>query len=356
MLNVFRVEVEDGGARIGTLRGVAGGEEGIGGVKFVETPCALVVTRRGSLPNMPTQLYDLDEEFQNGMLQVPVLDFALLNPNDGMQGKDVIKKLGVHKFCGLQGRMVVLSFRAAGSQDFLFKVGSNRAFVRGELRGQTQSVKITVDEVIELQRSMQCEFFEPPSVPAYPHSSKKELASSVFRSLTYLDETITRRADTKGGILGVVQGGFNDEWRRMSAMETAKRAKDGNVYGFVLSGLGVGESPTEWERAIETATAELPREFPRFITGNGSPEELLSAIARGVDVFDCSYPFDTAEFGIALDLKNGEVVWSTRSRNMVTSLTLPLQWMCECFYVFVRFVRVGVDERGRGERKGERES
>ncbi|KAJ8908140.1 hypothetical protein NDN08_008235 [Rhodosorus marinus] len=304
----FHVEARSGKARIGSIKCSNNCEQGFQGRKVLDTPCALVLTRKGSLPNVTNELFPLTS--REALVQISLLDFAVFNANDALGGAEVISQYGkgVHGFCSLKGRSTILSVRAAGSQEFLFDVGARKDLIVGELRGQTQRVKVTVDDLLALQQAMSCEFFEHLSVAAPPNASKKQHESSVWRSLGFLDETISRRSSCKGQLLGVVQGGFEAEYRSLSAKKTAERAATGAIGGFMISGFGFGETPDQWETAVAAAVVELPDELPRILTGDGSPERVLRAIELGIDVFDCSYPFDVAEFGIALALESGKVL------------------------------------------------
>mmetsp|Transcript_8989 Transcript_8989/g.39666 ORF Transcript_8989/g.39666 Transcript_8989/m.39666 type:complete len:337 (-) Transcript_8989:11-1021(-) len=304
----FHVEARSGKARIGSIQCSDNCEQGFQGSKVLDTPCALVLTRKGSLPNVTNELFPLASS--EALVQISLLDFAVFNANDALGGAEVISQYGkgVHGFCSLKGRSTILSVRAAGSQEFLFDVGARKDLIVGELRGQTQRVKVSVDDVLALQQAMSCEFFEHLSVAAPPDASKKQHENSVWRSLGFLDETISRRGSCNGQLLGVVQGGFEAEYRSLSAKETAERAATGAIGGFMISGFGFGETPDQWETAVAAAVVELPDELPRILTGDGSPERVLRAIELGIDVFDCSYPFDVAEFGIALDLESGKVL------------------------------------------------
>jgi len=302
---VFQIETRDGSARTGVLRCTLGGEPGSGVVKEVKTPCALVLTKRGSLPNVAAELCPL--ALDDALLQLSVLDFAVFNANDGLKGADVIRRqnAGAHGFCGLQKKPLVLSFRAAGSHDYMFNLGNSKEQISGEMRGQTQRVKTSAEDVVKLQEAMSCEFYEAPSVPVRPHAGNRHLDTSVHRSLHLLDEVISKNAACVGGLLGTIQGGFEKDSRTLSAVETAKRAISGDICGFVISGFGMGESPQQWETAIHCSVSNVPEQFPKFLNGDGSPERVLTAIGLGVDVFDCSYPFEVAEFGLALDLETG---------------------------------------------------
>ena len=84
----------------------------------------------------------------------------------------------------------------------------------------------------------------------------------------------------------IVQGGVFDDLRKESAEKIASAGMEGNAIG----GLSVGEPAEEMYRVIEIVNAILPEEKPRYLMGVGTPANLLEAIERGIDMFDCVMP------------------------------------------------------------------
>ncbi len=84
----------------------------------------------------------------------------------------------------------------------------------------------------------------------------------------------------------IVQGGLDPRLRQRSAEEL--RALD--FEGYAIGGLSVGEPPREMYEAIEVTCPHLPTDKPRYLMGVGRPEDLLEAVKRGVDMFDCVMP------------------------------------------------------------------
>ncbi len=87
-------------------------------------------------------------------------------------------------------------------------------------------------------------------------------------------------------VFGIVQGGVHLELRRWHARELAAM----DAPGYSIGGLSVGESKEDMWAMTEAVTAERPVEKPRYLMGVGSPEDLVNAAARGVDMFDCVLP------------------------------------------------------------------
>jgi queuine tRNA-ribosyltransferase len=96
-------------------------------------------------------------------------------------------------------------------------------------------------------------------------------------------------------LFGIVQGGTSPSLRRESA--EALVALD--LPGYAIGGLAVGEPQAEMLATIEATEPYLPREKPRYLMGVGTPDDLLEAIARGVDMFDCVMPTRAGRHGTA---------------------------------------------------------
>jgi queuine tRNA-ribosyltransferase len=108
-------------------------------------------------------------------------------------------------------------------------------------------------------------------------------------------------------LLGIVQGGFSEELRAQSARELVHLGFD----GYAIGGLSVGEPKTLMWRLLGASLSELPEDKLRYMMGVGSPEDILTAIEMGVDLFDCVLPTRNARngqiftHGGRVNIKNG---------------------------------------------------
>jgi queuine tRNA-ribosyltransferase len=84
----------------------------------------------------------------------------------------------------------------------------------------------------------------------------------------------------------IVQGGIFDDLRKISAEKIAEKDMEGNAIG----GLSVGEPAEEMYRTLEIVNNILPEEKPRYLMGVGTPANILEAVERGIDMFDCVMP------------------------------------------------------------------
>lgn len=107
--------------------------------------------------------------------------------------------------------------------------------------------------------------------------------------LNSLDDTINRHQM----LFGINQGGILEDVR----IEHAKRISEMDLDGYALGGLAVGESHEDMYRIIEATVPYLPIEKPTYLMGVGTPQNILEAVERGVDFFDCVYPSRNGRHG-----------------------------------------------------------
>jgi len=125
-----------------------------------------------------------------------------------------------------------------------------------------------------------------------------------------------------GGLLGIVQGSVYPDLRR----EHAQRLVELDFDGYAVGGLAVGESKEQTWEAVEAAVSELPDDRLRYVMGMGYPSDLVEAVARGVDLFDCVIPTRHARNGVAFTA-NGRI--TVRHARFATDAR-PLDPDCGC--------------------------
>ncbi len=117
-----------------------------------------------------------------------------------------------------------------------------------------------------------------------------------LRSLKAHSEITIRNSDAGKpyqAVFSIVQGGVHKELRRISADFLTQHLFD----GFAIGGLAVGETKSEREDMTELVAAMLPEDKPRYLMGVGTPTDLLEAVGRGVDMFDCIIPTKMSQQG-----------------------------------------------------------
>lgn len=123
-------------------------------------------------------------------------------------------------------------------------------------------------------------------------------------------------------LFGINQGSTYEDLR----VDCMRRIRELDLDGFAIGGLAVGESADVMYRIIEAVEPEMPKDKPRYLMGVGTPENILEAVRRGVDMFDCVLPTRNA--------RHGHVFSSEGRRNLFNAKyeldTLPLDPECSC--------------------------
>lgn len=95
-------------------------------------------------------------------------------------------------------------------------------------------------------------------------------------------------------VFGIVQGSIYKDLRARSAREITEL----NFDGYAIGGVAVGETARQKQKVVEWVVPYLPKDKPRYLMGLGQPEELMQAVSRGIDMFDCVLPTRNARHGL----------------------------------------------------------
>lgn len=156
------------------------------------------------------------------------------------------------------------------------------------------------------------------------NSTSDEATTRAALELTtrWAHRSFAARGDSPQALFGIVQGACYPHLRK----ESASRITEIPFDGYALGGLAVGESKAEREDTTEFAAQLLPHDKPRYLMGVGTPIDLLEAVRRGVDMFDCILPTALGGQGVAftshgkIDLRRGVYRFGDE----------PLDRLCEC--------------------------
>lgn len=138
----------------------------------------------------------------------------------------------------------------------------------------------------------------------------------------WAERSLSARGSSEQSLFGIIQGACFPELRRLSASQITSLPFD----GFAIGGLAVGESATERNDMTELTAELMPADYPRYLMGVGTPLDLLEAVHRGVDMFDCIMPTAMGQQGVVftrtgrLELRRG--VYKTDER--------PIDVECGC--------------------------
>jgi queuine tRNA-ribosyltransferase len=125
-------------------------------------------------------------------------------------------------------------------------------------------------------------------------ADRERVARSTERTTRWLHRCIAaRRRPERTALLGIVQGGFEEDLRVAHAQELRELPLD----AFAVGGLSVGEPRDELFAMVGLTTPHLPAARPRYLMGVGFPIDLVDGVLRGIDLFDCVLPTRSARFG-----------------------------------------------------------
>jgi queuine tRNA-ribosyltransferase len=154
-----------------------------------------------------------------------------------------------------------------------------------------------------LGADIQMQFDECVRLPC----SDEEAARAMRLSLRWAERSRKAFRETPGrGIFGIVQGGASKPLR----IESAKALADMDFHGLAVGGLAVGEPQEVMLDMLETTLPHLPDHKPHYLMGVGTPDDIMKAVARGIDMFDCVMPTRAGRHGLAytrfgtLNMKN----------------------------------------------------
>ena len=207
-------------------------------------------------------------------------------------GHEIIRELGgLHAFMGWNGPILTDSggfqvFSMAG----LRAIDETGVRFRSHLDGSLQ--ELTPETSMEIQAALGSDvvmaFDECPALPA----AREAIAAAVDRTTRWAARS--REAYRgPGALFGIVQGGTHDDLRERSAAGITAL----DFPGYAIGGVSVGEPPDAIARVAGFCAERLPEGRPRYLMGVGRPEDLVAAVAAGVDVFDCVMPTRNARNG-----------------------------------------------------------
>jgi len=156
----------------------------------------------------------------------------------------------------------------------------------------------------------------------YP-ASEQQARESMELSLRWARRSKAAHGDNPAALFGIVQGGMYDNLRKASLQGLIEIGFD----GYAIGGLSVGEPKEEMLKVLEGLHPLLPRDRPRYLMGVGTPEDIVDAVSRGIDMFDCVMPTRNARNG---HLFTSEGVVRIRNSQYQHD-TRPLDPACDCY-------------------------
>ncbi len=283
----------------------------------VETPVFMPVGTNGTVKTfMPYELHDMD-------IEIILANAYHLYLRPGM---DVIENAeGLHKFSQWDKNILTDS---GGFQLFslssLNKVEDEGVYFNSHIDGSKHF--LSPANAVDIQKTIGSDIMMvldhcTAGNSSYEESLKALEITTKWAKISrnhYLNNVDSERQKQ----FGIVQGNMFHDLRKRSADEITNI----NFDGYAIGGLSVGESPDVFTDILSFTAPLLPEDKPRYLMGVGTPDDILTGVANGIDMFDCVFPTRIARNASALT-KNGRI--NLRNNKYKFDLT-PLDEECTC--------------------------
>ena len=238
-------------------------------------------------------------------------------------GTEIIKKHGsLHNFMRWEKPILTDS---GGFQVFslgkMRQITEDGVIFKSPIDGST--VSLDPEKSMDVQRALGSDIvmiFD--DCTPYP-ATKKQAMESMHLSLRWAERSKVAHAGNPSALFGIVQGGMHEDLRGESLEELTAIGFD----GYAIGGLSVGEPKKDMQRILNVIGPKMPENKPRYLMGVGKPEDIIRAVQKGIDMFDCVMPTRNA--------RNGHLFTSEgiiRIRNSVYKDDLnPLDPECDCY-------------------------
>jgi queuine tRNA-ribosyltransferase len=300
----FQLHATEGRARAGTFHTPHG---------EIQTPAFAPVGTQASVKAItPSQLNELGAN-----LVLANTYHLYLRPGDEL----VAELGGLHNFMSWSGPMLTDS---GGFQ--VFSLANSRAIdddgvtFRSHIDGSTH--RFTPEKAIAIQENLGADIIMAFDECAQPYNRSYN-QQAVKRTHAWAERCLAAKSRDDQALFGIVQGGVFPDLRQNSAAFITSLDFPGNAIG----GLSVGETKEEMHAMLEVVDPILPEDKPRYLMGVGTPEDMLNAVQRGIDFFDCVLPTRLARHNAALTLSGrlnlANATFSKDSR--------PIDGACMCY-------------------------
>jgi queuine tRNA-ribosyltransferase len=300
----FTVEATDGAARAGVLTTPHGS---------VPTPLFMPVGTAATVKGV-----DIGRVAETGAGMLLSNAYHLhLRPGEAI----VEQGGGLARFMGWHGPTLTDS---GGYQVFSLaaqvKVTEEGAFFRSHIDGAP--VAFTPENSMRIQERIGADIaMQMDHVVALP-AERGPVADAMRRSLRWAERCRAAHRRSDQALFGIVQGGLDPELR----LESAAGLRQLGFPGYAVGGLSVGEGPEAMQATLAVTVPALPADRPRYLMGVGQPQDIVSAVAAGIDMFDCVLPTRCGRNSLVYTFA-GQV----RLRNAVHATDQrPLEEDCPC--------------------------
>jgi queuine tRNA-ribosyltransferase len=210
-------------------------------------------------------------------------------------GIEVMERFGgIHRFMNWDGPVLTDSggfqiFSLSNSLKLNEKGALFKSYVNNE------PILLTPELSIKTQRAINSDIMMVLDQCISSTANFTDAKAAMELTHRWAKRSLDARGDSPQALFGIVQGALHPELRKQSADTLSTMGFD----GLAIGGLAVGESRSEREDFTELSASYLPEDLPRYLMGVGTPIDLLEAVHRGVDMFDCILPTQYAKRGVA---------------------------------------------------------
>jgi queuine tRNA-ribosyltransferase len=283
----------------------------------VDTPAFMPVGTRGTVKSLGPD----DLRAAGAQIVLANTYHLLLRP-----GPALVRELGgLHRFMAWDGPILTDS---GGFQVWslakLRKLTDEGVEFRSPVDGSTHFLSPEVS--IEVQHALGADIIHPlDECLAYPadHASAERSLALTVRWAARAKAAHARAGAERQALFGIVQGGAWEDLRRRAADEIVALGFE----GYAIGGMAVGEPKPAMYELTELVAARLPAGQPRYLMGVGKPDDLVEAVARGVDLFDCVLPTRNARNGQCFTADGPLTIKQAR----YTRDQGPLEDACDCY-------------------------
>ncbi len=304
---MFELKTKSGNARRGVLKTAHGD---------IQTPFFMTIGTAGAIKGLvPSEIREL-----GGQVILSNTYHLHLRP-----GEDLIKKAGgLHKFMNWDGPILTDS---GGYQVFslakIRKLKENGVEFQSHLDGS--KVFLTPEKAIQIQQTLGADIIMCLDECPGANENRKYVEDSLGLTTRWAQrcKDYHEANKDKSLLFGIVQGGMHGDLRKESARQLIEVGFD----GYAIGGLSVGEPNEIMYEMLDETVPVLPEEKPRYLMGVGTPQDILEAVERGIDMFDCVLPTRNARHG---HLYTSQGIVRIKNEKYKEDLT-PLDPNCSCY-------------------------
>ena len=171
---------------------------------------------------------------------------------------------------------------------------------------------LSPEESIRIQKSLNSDIVMAMDECPKKSNDYKKIKSSMELSMYWAKRSkIAFGKNPHKAIFGIIQGGLFEDLR----VNSLENLLDINFNGYAVGGLAVGESQIEMFKVLDNITNLMPYNKPRYLMGVGTPSDILGAVKRGIDMFDCVLPTRSGRTGLAFTWNGRIKIRNTKYRN-----------------------------------------